>query len=711
MIKKKIPRNGLCPCGSGKKAKHCCLGAEVKRVPLTVAKAYEMTELQRAMVSHQAGHLEAAAAIYDSLLEHVPEHADALHWRGVIDFQCERHDAAISKISLAIRHHRADARYFYHLGCVYLATGALESAIDQFRLALAIDVAYADAHGNLATALRGAGDLPGAVASYRNALALRPDDAGACNNLGATLHDLGEIEAGFAMLCRGLELTFGSEAEGHLECFSLLRAGHAEEAIAFFLATVAPNPLHASLYANLGLSLSAQLRIAEAIASFRAALVLRPDYAEAHSNLLFALQYAPGYSPHDIYVEHCRFASRFEEPYLAMTPIFRNSRFPDRRLKVGYVSADFRNHAVATFIEPILARHNAEHFEIFCYYNHHEQDAVTARLQGYAHHWRPCADLRDEQLEGMIRADGIDILIDLAGHTAHNRLPVFARKPAPLQVSWIGYPGTTGLTRMDYYIADQFFLPAGQFDTQFTEKIVRVSGGSSFLPYEAAPEVNPLPALRAGALTFGSFNQLGKLSAEVVGLWSQLLRALPNTTMLFGAMPPDGSHDRLVALFAREGVQRHRLHFHLRCDIGSYLALHHQVDICLDTFPYNGGTTTLHALWMGVPTLSLAGQTIPGRSGAAILGNAGLAEFIAADPRDFLAKGVAWAGDLPKLAHLRAGLRQRFARSPMCQPDHVTAGVENALRVMWQRWCAVRAPETFDVAGSDESHVVQEEPT
>jgi predicted O-linked N-acetylglucosamine transferase (SPINDLY family) len=342
---------------------------------------------------------------------------------------------------------------------------------------------------------------------------------------------------------------------------------------------------------------------------------------------------------------------------------------------------------------------------LHAYYNHTVEDVATKRLRGYFSQWHAIAHLSDAALAQKIADDGIDILIDLSGHTGSNRLLCFARKPAPVQASWIGYPGTTGLRAMDYYLADRYFLPPGVFDSQFTEKLVYLPASVPFLPDETAPPVNALPALSNGFVTFGSFNRISKLSRSAIALWSRLLRALPDARMLLGGMPPEGGYDSLIGWFVQEGIARERLRFYSRCSTADYLALHHQVDMCLDTFPYTGGTTTNHALWMGVPTLTLAGRTVPGRQGAALLGQVGLEAFVATDAADFQDKGLHWAGDLAALADVRAGLRARIEQSPIRHPDVIAAGLERAFRIMWQHWCARQAPESMDVSTSREPSV------
>jgi predicted O-linked N-acetylglucosamine transferase (SPINDLY family) len=443
--------------------------------------------------------------------------------------------------------------------------------------------------------------------------------------------------------------------------------------------------------------------LSEAEACYRRALEISPDFAWAYSNLLFCLIHNPALPAQALFEEHLRFAQQFEAPLRASWAPHGNARDPDRCLQIGFVSPDLRDHAMASFIEPVLV-HLAGYAQLSLhgYYTHAASDSVTERLKSYLAHWHAVAGLSNDALAEKIRADGIDILIDLSGHTAENRLLTFARKPAPLQASWMGYPGTTGLQAMDYYFSDRFMHPAGHpIEDRYTEKIVRLPAGAPFLPVADAPAVNALPALENGFLTFGSFNHLTKINPQTIALWSQLLRALPDSHMLIGGMGgEDGSRDRLVEWFAHEGVERERLVFHPRCDILAYLRLHHQVDICLDAIPYGGGTTTYHALWMGVPTLSLAGHTMPERLGLTILSYQGLAEFAADDEAAYVQKGVDWAHKLAALAEVRATLRERMRKSPSGQPALIAAGVERALRSMWQRWCGGLPAQSFEVEAS-----------
>jgi predicted O-linked N-acetylglucosamine transferase (SPINDLY family) len=446
-----------------------------------------------------------------------------------------------------------------------------------------------------------------------------------------------------------------------------------------------------------------QERYSKAQISLQRGIALNPGYYDkedgllVHSNLLFLMSHDSELPAEALFAEHCRVGDCFEAGLRETRPQHSNDPNPDRRLRVGFVSGDFHNHTIACLIEPVmrlLGRYAG--VELHAYYSNTVEDDVTHRLRASVHHWQPVAGLSDEELARKIMDDAIDILIDLSGHTMLNRLRTFARKPAPIQISWCGYPGTTGLQAMDYYLADRKWLPPGQFDRQFTEKLLYLPATVPFQPHAAAPPVNPLPALTNGHLTFGSFNRLGKINASTIQLWSQLLNAVPNATLLIGGMALDARQPALLAQFAAHGIARERLSFHPRCAIETYLGLHHRIDLCLDTHPYSGGTTTNHALWMGVPTLTLAGHTPAARQGAALMGHLGLDQCIAADAADFLAKGIYWSEHLPELAELRAGLRERCARSPVQQPEVIVAALERTLRHVWRRWCQHLPPESFD---------------
>jgi predicted O-linked N-acetylglucosamine transferase (SPINDLY family) len=513
-----------------------------------------------------------------------------------------------------------------------------------------------------------------ALASMEKSVGLLPRDAEALANLGALLTKLQRVDAAETYLNRALEI----------------------------------DPDLAIAYPPLGDVYQVQGRYDEAEAVFRRAISLpfaRADWHEdmRHTSLLFMVSHNPTIGADALFAEHRRVGMAYEALARTTRTEHCNSRDPERRLKIGVVSGDLFTHPVATFVEPVLEKLNGrDGLELTAYYNHVVEDQTTGRLRRHVERWRPIFALSDAQLERQIIDDGIDILIDLSGHTSRNRLRAFARKPAPVQASWLGYPGTTGLSAVDYYFADPYWLPPGQFDRHFVEKLIYLPATAIFQPEPTAPPVNALPALAAGHLTFGSFNRLGKINAGTIGLWSKLLRALPTSRLILAGIPLDGRHHQLMERFAAEEVAPERLVCHARGPIDAYLALHHQVDLCLDTFPYNGGTTTHHALWMGVPTLTMTSTTPAGRQGAGILGLAGLGEFIATDAADFVAKGLHWATRLTSLAELRAGLRERCRQAPSQRPEVLVAALERALRRMWTRWCAGLPAESFEVGAGDQ---------
>jgi protein O-GlcNAc transferase len=543
----------------------------------------------------------------------------------------------------------------------------------------------------LAITLQVQGDVNAALAATLEAARLLPDDAEVHNNLGLVLSSLNRSVEAEAALRRALALSSDyAEAHNNL-AIALLEQDRPAAASASLRRALELKPDYVKARNKLGLALQAQGRMGEAVLAYRASLALHPLYADAHSNLLLCLSQLENVDAAALTAEQQRYADCFEAPLRPHWPAHPNGRDPERVLRIGVVSGDLREHPVAALVEPVLAAlANSARLTLHAYSNHAVHDHVSARLRQHFAGWTPIVGWDDAAVAARIAADAIDVLIDLSGHTAHNRLPVFARKPAPVQASAIGYPGSTGLAAIDYYLTDPLMLPPGQFDQQFSEALVHLPLARPRAPAALAPPVNRLPAIDNGYLTFGSFNRPGKLSRTVVALWSQLLRALPTARMLIGAMPADLSHDELASLFALNGVARQRLDFFPRTDMAAYLALHQRVDVCLDSFPCTGGATTLHALYMGVPTLTLAGASAAGHQGSGILRHLGLPGFIAADGGEFVALGAALAHDLDALAAIRASLRGRFAAGDAV--DGGPHGVELALRAMWRRWCAGLAP-------------------
>jgi protein O-GlcNAc transferase len=576
-----------------------------------------------------------------------------------------------------------------NLALILKEQGRVLEAEASCRRALELSPELAVAHNNLATILNQQGRVAESEASCRRAIELKPDLAEAHSNLALALNKEGLLKESETSCRRAIELKPELAAVHSNLANVLQRQARPGEAEASCRRAIDLQPQLRDAYTNLGIALMDQGRLAEAAVSYRHALQIRPDLPEAHQDLLFCLSHWGEIAPEALFDEHRSFADRFEAPLRRAWPRHQPPREPERQLKVGIVSGDFREHPMVYFIEPVFSHLAADAgLSLHAYTNCLAEDSFTRRLRRHFPHWNQVFALSDEQFAQKVRADGIDILIDLTGHTAHNRLLAFARKPAPIQCGWIGYLGTSGLKSMDYYLADKYFLPPGEFDRYFTEKIVHLPAVAAFEPSSEAPDVGPLPSLTTGRLTFGSFNRLSKLNPSVIALWSQLLRALPGSQMLIGGMPRDGRHQVVGSWFQDEGIALERLQFHPRRGNRDYLALHDQVDFCLDPFPFTGATTTCHALWMGVPTLTLLGKTVAGRLGAALLQHVGLEDFIAHTPEEFVKKGIYWARNLHSLAQLRAGMRDRFLRSPIGQPELVAQGLAVGFRQMWRTWCA-----------------------
>ncbi|MGI4938144.1 MAG: tetratricopeptide repeat protein, partial [Janthinobacterium lividum] len=326
-------------------------------------------------------------------------------------------------------------------------------------------------------------------------------------------------------------------------------------------------------------------------------------------------------------------------------------------------------------------------FEVFCYYNHYTDDDASRRIAALADHWLPCRAWSDDVMAARIRSDAIDILVDLSGHTAHNRLLVFARKPAPVQMTWIGYQSTTGLESMDYRLTDFAMDPPGATDLFHSETILRIVSSASFKPSVYRLPVNRLPALSSGTFTYACLNQLTKITPQAIGVWSNILRTLPHSRMMLGNVNDAATRQRLLEKFAAHGIDETRLVLHSRMSLAEYLALHHDIDLCLDSFPYNGGTTTLHAISMGVPTVTMEGVTPVARAGWAINAGAGLFEFVVKDQEHYIAKALAAASDLPALDALRQVLPARIQPAEESEDNATLRYFQEVVREIWTGWC------------------------
>lgn len=516
-----------------------------------------------------------------------------------------------------------------------------------------------------------------------HALGVEPGNTRALNALGTAMAELGQPERALACYAEALRLEPGFE-DARVNLALLLKSlGRLSDAERLLADGARRAPASARIAYNLGNVLQSMGQSLEAAEAYRAVLRLEPDHLDARQNMLFALHYAPRFSRRLIFAEHLKAART--RPFRP-APGAKAPASPPRgeRIRVGYVSPDFKQHSVASFIEPVLREHDRALFEVFCYANLLRADRTTERLKGLAEHWRDIRGVPDAQAAAMIAADDIDILVDLAGHTSGNRLPLFALRPAPRQVTWIGYPDTTGLKGIDIRITDAIADPPGGEERYHSERLVRLPRVfCCYLPPDEAPPVAPPPCLAAGGVTFGSFNNLAKVTPEVIALWSRVLHAVPGSGMLVKAKPlgDAGVRGRILSLFEAQGIAPERIEL----DAGQptsleHLAQYRRVDIALDTFPYNGTTTTCEALWMGVPVITLAGDRHASRTGATLLTSCGLADLVTTSEAQFVEMARRVAADRETLASFRSGARQRLKRSPLLDAAGVTREFEDVLR-------------------------------
>lgn len=537
-----------------------------------------------------------------------------------------------------------------------------------------------------------------AITAMGRAIALRP--------LDASLHaEFSDLLAHFTHLDRAQHAALRAiglqpdVAAHHNNLARILRtSGQHQAALRCLEHSLKLDPGLASTYNILGTVSGEAGRPEEAEAYYRRALALNPAGDLIHSNLLFLLTHQGRLRPDELAREHRAFGENATSLARRLgVPRLSNRREPARRLRVGFVSGDLHNHSVMNFLAPIWRNLDRNRFSIHVYHTGTIEDHVTDSVRMLAQDWRRVRDLDVVELRDRIRSDGIDVLFDLSGHTGSNRLLAFAMRAAPVQVSWIGYPATTGLAEMDYYLIDHHVAPPGMLDDQFTEKLVYLPSAFTFDPHPASPAVEPLPALRNGYITFGSFNRYNKISDDVLETWAQILANVPNARILVGHMP-DEAVPELKARFARNGVASERIVVRPRTTMPTYLAYHNEIDIGLDTFPYTGGTTSCHAVWMGVPVLTIGGATRIARQTAGVLGQAGLQEWVCSSREEFVEKATKWAGELDRLSALRAGMRNTLQASPMLRADYVTRGLEQAIQKMWSIWCDGKPATSFGIA-------------
>lgn len=627
------------------------------------------------------------------ILRSRPDHVDALKALWDLSYETRNHGVAVEWLRRGIAANDRIALLHYMMGYSLMGQGNMADAVASFRSALTLDSSMAKAHNNLGCALEALGALQEAMESYSRAAALDPRLADAHYNLGNAHRQRGEVDRAIECMARALKLR-SDRADWQCNIGDLLALKlRLDEALQAFEEAMKMDAKEARAYEGRGRVCLLLGRADEAEADLRRAVELQPDNPQLRSDWLLSLHYRRGEEP--LLAEHKAWAERHTRGLGSQAARAAHERRPERRMNIGYLSPDFKRHSIVSFVEPLLAAHDKSRFKIFCYGNVAFPDEVTHRIRGLCEAWRDITHVGDDWVADLLRTDRIDILVDLAGHTAGARPRLFARKLAPVQAAWLGYPNTTGIDAIDYRLTDAVADPEGSTEAFHVERLLRLPRGFlSYRPPAEAPEVSEPPHLGVGHVTFGCMNNLAKLTPEMIALWARLLAASPGARLSLKSFgfAAESARRSILRQFAERGVGAERLSLSGPEDLEvAHLGKYAEIDVALDVFPYNGVTTTCEALWMGVPVVTLAGRTHVSRVGASILHGAGLADLVAASPEDYLRIALALAGDVDRLATLRRSMRERLKASPLLDAQNFARSIENAYETIWEDW--VRAEE------------------
>ncbi len=649
-----------------------------------------------AVALRRQGAVEEAASVLHETSRLQPRSAEAHINLGNVYVQTGHRDEAADHYRKALIISPESAEAQNNLARIQQQNGDAQAALKGYERAVQLQPAYYDAHLNLGTLRRAQGDLNGAIEAFQRTISLKPDSIDALLGLGECMLDLGLMDR--ALTC--YEHVLAHERDSPVALIgsgvALLVLGQIRKAAERLQTSIATQPLLAEAYVNLGGAYSNEARLEEAAGAFAQALAINPANREAQSNALFLLNYDPIVSAPDLCESHRRWGA-YVSHGVGSLHAHPNVRDTERRLSVGYVSGDLRAHSVAFFLEPILANHDRQRIRTFAYSNSYVDDPVTHRLRALCDSWRSIKGLSPDDAARKIYEDGIDILIDLSGHTGGESQLVFARKPAPVQASYLGYPTTTGLPAMDYRITDWTVDPAGAEGIN-TERPIRLPNSYfCYRPPASAPQPEEAPVCSNGFITFGSFNSLTKINASTLDLWVEVLGGVPDSRLVIKnkSLVDESVRSRLLEQLKNRGVAHERVV--LQAWTGSvemHLQQYRRVDIALDCAPYNGATTTCEALWMGVPVVTLAGTTHAGRMGASILSAAGLRDFVADSRSGFIELCQGLASRRSELKNLRHSMRQRVKASALCDEVRFARDFEGRLREMWREWVASAPTES-----------------
>jgi protein O-GlcNAc transferase len=673
-------------------------------------------KFNQATAQHRANRLREAKVLYREILAEDPTHHQAMHFLGMAGCQEREYATALALIQQAIALYPNAAEYYLSLGVALDCLGRADEAIAAFGKALHLRPDYPQAHNNIGNVHGARGEWRQALAYYELALMRKPDYVEGHYNLANALGKLGRVEESLAEFRRTAQLspTFPKaweglgnvlhisgrpeEAVGAFQKSIKLRPDHAQthytlgislhqldrfdEAIAAYRRAVELDPKHSQAHTNLGVALKMTGRLAEAMQSYEGALKADPANVTAHDALLYLLHFSPDYGPDEILHRHRQYDEQYGKALSAAARPFMNDRNPERRLKIGYISPDLREHVIGWNMLPLLSAHDHVRHEIYCYASVPSPDQLTKRLREKSDVWRDISASSDEEAAQMVRSDRIDILVDLTLHMHRSRLLVLARRPAPVQVTYLGYCSTTGLSGVQYRLSDPHLDPPETDLKCYVEETVRLPRTYwSYHPCGETPDVAAAPAAANGYITFGCMNNFAKVSRGALDLWARILLGTPRSKLLLHCWA--GSHQETVLeRFRSHGVEEGRVELMPFQKWPQYIESYQRIDVALDPFPYNGGITTFDALWMGVPVVTLSGRTAVGRAGRSILSNLGLPELIGHTPEEYVRIGT----EAEKWIGLRPTLRQRMQDSPLMDAKSFARDMEAAYREMWTRW-------------------------
>jgi predicted O-linked N-acetylglucosamine transferase (SPINDLY family) len=634
----------------------------------------------------ELGLWDEAKAACNEALRLDPRYAQAWNSLGMIAREQRDIEQAIALYQKALRVNPDLATARNNLANALIELGKYDTAMHQLRTAIRLNPNFSAAHNNLGVAERRSGNLVAAMHRFREAIRLDNNNAEARSNLGSMLLEIERIDEAADLFRSATRIDPAIPEAWNGLGMACRHGGRIHEAIGAYERATALKPDYADAYNNLGDAHRQNGDVDRALASFLHALTLRPEFAAARSNYLFTVSHHVLLAPRDQLAAHQQWDHVHGTEGRSHRYPHRPQGDPAKRLRIGYVSPDLCRHAVSYFFAPLLGAHHRDQVEVTCYANVANPDEMTERLRASADHWVSCVGMTDAQLAKRIHDDGIDILVDLAGHTAGHRLGAFCYQPAPIQATYLGYCATTGLATMDYWLTDEVIHPPDTME-QAVEALVRLPRcWVCYAPPSEAPAVQPRP--EGGGLTFGCFNDRTKVTAAVIGVWSELLRALPHSRMFLKARQyaDEATVRWLIQQFGTHGIEESRLRIEPAGSMADYLAAYQEVDMALDPFPRTGGVTTADALWMGVPVITLAGQRFIERHGASLVTAVGHPEWVASSIEDYKEKVLALARNPEQRRQLRATQRDRMAASPLLDANDLATHIEAVFRRWWLRY-------------------------